>query len=875
MPDLASDTQSVDIVDEMRQSYLDYAMSVIVGRALPDVRDGLKPVHRRTLYAMQVLNNQWDKSYKKSARIVGDVIGKYHPHGDTAVYDAVVRMAQSFSMRYPLIDGQGNFGSLDGDSPAAMRYTEVRMARITSMLLAGLEHDTVDMVPNYDGAEMLPDVLPAAFPNLLVNGSSGIAVGLATNIPPHNLREVVAGCLALIDNPEIDVTELMQHVRGPDFPTGALINGRAGIVAAYRTGRGRVVMRACAGVEKTGQREAIVVTEIPYQVNKAKLMQHIADLVKNGVVTGISGLRDESDKDGVRMVIEVKRGDAAEVILNNLYQRTDLQKSFGVNMVALVEGRPRLLGLKDVLEAFLRHRREVVTRRTLHLLDKALARGHVLEGLAVALANLDALIALIRRSAHAAEAQQALMARTWPPGDGVLALLARAGAADCRPRGLAADLGLVDGVYRMSEAQAKAILDLRLHRLTALEQDKLSAEFAEKVDEISALNTILRDPDRLTAVVREETEAAAEAFGDERRSQIIDAELDFSDEDLIPEAAQVVTISEGSYAKRQALSEYGTQHRGGRGKAATAMKESDAVSELLVGSTHDTMLCFSDCGRLYWLRVYQLPSGGRGARGRPLVNLLPLADGERITAVLLVGRGNDRRHVVMASAAGVIKKTALSNFAHPRKNGVIAVKLDDGDHLVGVALTGGADDVMLFSSDGRAVRFAETALRSIGRVARGVRGIRLKADAQVIALIVPRPGDSVLCASEHGYGKRVALDAFRAKSRGIQGVTSMPASPRNGQLVAALPINEGDELIAISDAGTLVRLRADDISRQGRQAGGIRLLRLPAGARLQQMRRVQMVDASAVDGEPAAASAAPSSAAPPAETPDADGADID
>ena len=839
MPDSAYDTHAVDIVDEMRQSYLDYAMSVIVGRALPDVRDGLKPVHRRTLYAMQTLGNQWDKSYKKSARIVGDVIGKYHPHGDSAVYDTIVRMAQDFSMRYPLVDGQGNFGSLDGDSPAAMRYTEVRMSRIAGALLADLEHDTVDLAANYDDSETMPEVLPAGFPNLLVNGSSGIAVAVATNIPPHNLGEVIAGCLALIDDPALDVPGLMRHIPGPDFPTGAIINGREGIAAAYRCGRGRVVMRARAEVEDAGDRTRIAVTEIPYQLNKVRLIQRIAELVKEGALPGVSDLRDESSKDGVRVVIELKRAAAADVVLNNLYQRSDLQRSFGVNMVALIEGRPRTLSLKEALEAFLQHRREVVTRRTLCLLDKALERGHALEGLAVALANLDQVIALIRRSASAAEAERALMARSWPSGDAVMALLARAGAEACRPRELDEGLGLVDGAYRLSAAQVKALLDLRLHRLVALEREKLAAEYAEKIDEIGEFNAILSDPDRMTAVIRAELEAVRERFGDARRTEIIDAERDFDDEDLIPEEIQVVTLSGDGYAKRQRLSEFSLQRRGGRGKTATSVKESDAVSELLVGSTHDTMLCFSDRGRVYWLKVYRLPLGQRASRGRPLVNLLPLEDAERVTATLLLRGYDPGVGVALASARGVIKKTALANFSKPRRRGVTAVHLDAGDHLIGAALIRSGDDVMLFSSDGRVVRFSERALRSMGRASRGVRGMRLRAGERVIALASSAASDSVLFACQRGYGKRVALDAFAAKSRGIQGVIGIPVTARNGPLVAAVPVSDDDELLLISDAGILVRLRADHVSRQGRAAQGVRLLRLSAGARLQRVRRLQ------------------------------------
>ncbi len=725
MTEFAKEVLPVNLEDEMRQSYLDYAMSVIVGRALPDVRDGLKPVHRRVLYAMNELGNDWNKPYKKSARIVGDVIGKYHPHGDTAVYDTIVRMAQPFSLRYMLVDGQGNFGSVDGDSPAAMRYTEVRMAKIAHELLADLDKETVDFVPNYDEQETEPSVFPTRVPNLLVNGSAGIAVGMATNIPPHNLTEVINGCIALIDNPDLGIKDLMQHIPGPDFPTAGIINGVRGIQEAYLTGRGRVYIRARSHVEgEPGARQSIIVTELPYQVNKARLLEKIAELVKDKKLEGISELRDESDKDGMRMVIQLKRGEVSEVVLNNLYQHTQMQSVFGINMVALVDSQPRLLNLKQVLECFIRHRREVVTRRTVFELRKARERGHILEGLAVALANIDEVIELIKASKSRAEAREELLRRDWAPGV-VGDLLGRAGAEASRPEGLEPALGFHDTVYRLSEAQAQAILDLRLHQLTGLEQDKIVDEYREIIARIDELLDILNNPDRLMQVIRTELEEVREQFGDRRRTEILTDHLDLSLEDLITEEDVVVTLSHAGYAKSQPLSDYTAQRRGGRGKSATRVKEEDFIDKLFIASTHDTILCFSSRGKAYWLKVYQLPQAGRLARGKPVVNLLPLEEGERINAILPIREFSADRYVFMATASGTVKKTPLEDFSRPRSNGIIAVDLRETDYLVNVMVTDGTCDVMLFSNAGKAIRFKEADVRPMGRTACGVRGIRL------------------------------------------------------------------------------------------------------------------------------------------------------
>ncbi|MEM8942838.1 MAG: DNA gyrase subunit A [Pseudomonadota bacterium] len=845
MGELAKEILPVTIEDELKQSYLDYAMSVIVGRALPDVRDGLKPVHRRVLFAMNELNNDWNKPYKKSARVVGDVIGKYHPHGDSAVYDTIVRMAQPFSMRYILVDGQGNFGSIDGDSAAAMRYTEIRMSKIAHALLSDLEKETVDFVDNYDGTEQIPAVLPTRVPNLLVNGSAGIAVGMATNIPPHNLREVVNACLALINEPQSTVDELMRYIPGPDFPTAAIINGRAGIVQAYRTGRGRIYVRAKAEVitdEKAG-RDTIVVHEIPYQLNKARLIERIAELVKEKKLEGISELRDESDKDGLRIVIELRRGEIGDVVLNNLYAQTALQSVYGINMVALVDGQPKVLNLKEVLEAFLRHRREVVTRRTVYLLRKARERGHVLEGQAIALANIDRVIELIKASPSPADAREGLLAERWTPGE-VTSMLERAGASACKPADLPAEYGLHDGLYRMSPAQAQAILDLRLHRLTGLEHEKLLKEFQDKVAEIADLLDILEDPERLLQVIREELEEIATEFGDERRTEIRDSQEDLTAEDLITPEDRVVTLSHGGYAKTQPLAEYQVQRRGGMGKAALTVKDEDFVEHLLIANTHDTLLCFTNLGKVYWLKVYQIPVAGRTSRGRPMVNLLQLDEGERVTSILPLEGETENRFIFMATAKGYVKKTQLSSFA-PRTAGLRAIVLEEDDLLVGTAITDGARDVMLFSSEGKAMRFSETSVRPMGRASRGVRGINLASDHQMISLLIPDAAGTVLTVSENGYGKRTAVDDFPTKGRAGKGVIAIASSDRNGRLVGALQVFAGDELMLISNQGTLVRTSADEVSQQGRNTQGVRIIRTKQGESLVQVGRI--VDANGDD----------------------------
>jgi DNA gyrase subunit A len=826
MAEFAKEILTVNLEDEMKQSYLDYAMSVIVGRALPDVRDGLKPVHRRALFAMYEQNNDWNKPYKKSARLVGDIMGKYHPHGDSAIYDTIVRMAQPFSLRYMLVDGQGNFGSVDGDAPAAMRYTEIRMARIAHELLADIDRETVDFVPNYDETEKEPSVLPTKVPNLLVNGSAGIAVGMATNIPPHNLTEIINACLALIENPAIDVEGLMQHVPGPDFPTAGIINGVRGIHEAYHTGRGRIFIRARSHMEgdESKGRQSIVVTELPYQVNKARLLEKIAELVKDKKLEGISGLRDESDKDGMRMVIDLKRGEVAEVILNNLYQHTQLQSVFGINMVALVDGRPRLLNLKECLEAFIRHRRDVVTRRTLFELRKARQRAHVLEGLAVALANIDEVIVLIKAAANRAEARQALMDRLWAPGL-VTAMLDRAGADASRPEDLGDQYGLHEGGYRLSDVQAQAILDLRLHQLTGLEQDKIVGEYRELLEEIQKLLTILGDPQRLMEVIREELEGLRDQFGDERRTEIMIDHTDLTLEDLITEEDVVVTLSHAGYAKSQPLSDYRAQRRGGRGKSATDIREEDFIDKLFVASTHDTILCFSSRGRVYWLKVYELPQAGRGARGKPIVNLLPLEAGERINAILPVREFSEDHYIFMATAQGTVKKTSLSEFSRPRTSGIIAVGLNEGDYLIDVAITDGSRDVMLFSDAGKVIRFAEKDVRPMGRTACGVRGIRLGSGQHVISMIIA--GESpVLTATANGYGKRTLADDYPVYGRGGQGVIAIQVSERNGPVVGAVSADDADEVMLISSGGVLVRMRVQEISIMGRNTQGVRLISL-------------------------------------------------
>ncbi|WP_369601567.1 DNA gyrase subunit A [Hahella sp. SMD15-11] len=827
MAELGQEILPVNIEDELKQSYLDYAMSVIVGRALPDVRDGLKPVHRRVLYAMYELKNDWNKPYKKSARVVGDVIGKYHPHGDSAVYDTIVRMAQPFSLRYPLIDGQGNFGSIDGDSAAAMRYTEIRMAKIAHELLADLDKETVDFVPNYDGSEMIPAVLPTRVPNLLVNGSSGIAVGMATNIPPHNLREVVNAALAMLDNPDITIDELMEHIPGPDFPTAGIINGRAGIVEAYRTGRGRIYIRARYHIETDARngKDSIILTEIPYQVNKAKLVEKIAELVKEKKIEGITELRDESSKEGLRVVIELRRGENAEVIVNNLFTLTPMETVFGINIVALVNGEPKVLNLREVLDAFLLHRREVVTRRSIYELRKARERGHILEGLAVALSNIDPIIALIKASPSGAEAKERLMAQGWEPGT-VMAMLERAGADACRPEGLDPALGLRDGKYYLSEAQAQAILDLRLQKLTALESEKILDEYRQILDTIADLLDILRNPDRLMQVIREELEAVRDEYGDERRTEIVASKRDFSVEDLIAPEDMVVTLSHRGYAKTQPLEDYQAQRRGGRGKSATATKEEDFIEHLVVANTHDTLLCFSDRGKVYWLKTWEIPQASRASRGKPIVNLLPLDEGERITTLLVVNEYKADHYVFMATRLGTVKKTSLESFSRPRSSGLIAVDLDEGDALIGAAITDGQRDIMLVGSHGKATRFREEEVRPMGRTARGVRGIRMPEGARVVALIIPEDDKYILTASENGYGKRTPASEFPIRGRGAQGVIAMQCSERNGQLIAAVQVADGEEIMLISDRGTLVRTRVDEVSVVGRNTQGVRLIRL-------------------------------------------------
>jgi len=841
MTEFAKEIIPVNLEDEMQHSYLDYAMSVIVGRALPDVRDGLKPVHRRVLYAMHELGNDWNKPYKKSARVVGDVIGKYHPHGDTAVYDTIVRMAQPFSLRYMLIDGQGNFGSVDGDSPAAMRYTEVRMSKIAHELLADIDKETVDFVPNYDGSEKEPVVLPAKIPNLLINGSAGIAVGMATNIPPHNLSEVVDACVALIDDPAISIDGLMEHIPGPDFPTAGIINGARGIRDAYRTGRGKIYVRARTHFEEMESgKQRIVVTELPYQVNKARLMEKIAELVREKRIEGITEIRDESDKEGMRMVIELRKGEVAEVVLNNLFQHTQMQSVFGINVVALVDSQPRTLNLKQLLEHFIRHRREVVTRRTIFDLRKARARAHILEGLAVALANIDEVIALIKAAPSPAEAKKELCARTWKSG-ALQEMLSRAGADASRPEDLPEGYGLTPEGYRLTETQAQAILDLRLQKLTGLEQDKIIGEFQELLERIAELLAILSSDARLMEVIREELLALKEQFGDERRTEIIADRLDLTLEDLITEEDVVVTLSHQGYAKAQPLDVYQAQRRGGKGKTATATKDEDFVDKLFVASTHDTILCFSSAGKVYWLKVYQLPQAGRNARGKPMVNLLPLEEGERISAVLPIREYEEGRYVFMATEQGTVKKTPLADFSRPRSSGIIAIDLKEGDQLIGVDLTDGERDIMLFSTAGKAVRFSEKEVRPMGRTAAGVRGIRLDPGQRVISLIVADEGD-VLTVCEKGYGKRTAIDQFPTKGRGTKGLISIRTSERNGDQIGAVLVDEEDEIMLISDGGTLVRTRVSDVPRMGRDAQGVKMIRLTGGERLIGIARIEVLD---------------------------------
>ncbi len=839
MAEIAKSILPVNIEDEMRQSYMDYAMSVIIGRALPDVRDGLKPVHRRVLYAMRVMGNDWNKPYKKSARVVGDVIGKYHPHGDSAAYDTIVRMAQPFSLRYVLVDGQGNFGSVDGDAPAAMRYTEVRMAHIAHELLADLDKDTVDFVANYDGSEQEPAVFPTRLPHLLINGSSGIAVGMATTIPPHNLTEVIDACLAIIDDPELDVDGLLQYVPGPDFPTAGIINGAQGIREAYRTGRGRIYVRARSQIESNdaGASESIIVTELPYQVNKARLMEKIAELVKDRKIEGIRELRDESDRDGMRMVIELRRGEVAEIVLNNLYQHTQMQTVFGINIVALVDNQPKTLNLKDLLNAFVRHRREVVTRRTLYDLNKSRTRAHILEGLAVALTNIDAVIDKIKSSPNPTDAKVRLMQEQWAPGL-VLKMLKASGAEASRPEDLPANFGLVDGKYRLSDAQTQAILDLKLQRLTGLEQDKVIAEYEESLKTIEGLLDILSRPDRLMQVIRDELIEIRDQYGDARRTEIRDDHQELSIEDLITEEDVVVTLSHAGYAKTQPVDVYRSQRRGGRGKSATTMKDEDFIDQLYVASSHDTVLCFSSRGKVYWLKVYELPQAGRTARGKPIVNLLPLDEGERINAILPIRTFEKGKFVIMATADGTVKKTPLIEFGRPRASGIIAIALAQNNQLVGVELTDGRGDLMLFSTSGKAIRFKEQSVRPMGRAARGVRGIQLASGHEVISLIIPEQGGTVLTTTEKGYGKRTPVEDYPVHGRGGQGVISIQTTARNGQVVSAVPVFDDDEVMLISDRGTLVRTPAADISIMGRNTQGVKLVSLSEGRKLAGVERI-------------------------------------
>ncbi|WP_299268031.1 DNA topoisomerase (ATP-hydrolyzing) subunit A [uncultured Psychrosphaera sp.] len=843
MTDHTDNISPINIEEELKTSYLDYAMSVIVGRALPDVRDGLKPVHRRVLFAMNELKNDWNKPYKKSARVVGDVIGKYHPHGDSAVYDTIVRMAQPFSLRYTLVDGQGNFGSVDGDSAAAMRYTEIRMEKMAHELLADLEKETVDFVPNYDGQEHIPVVLPTRVPNLLVNGSSGIAVGMATNIPPHSLREVIDATLALSFNEDITVEELMEHIPGPDFPTGAIINGRKGIIEAYNTGRGKVYIRALATIEtdESNGKDTIIVTEIPYQVNKARLIEKIAELVKDKKVEGITALRDESDKDGMRIVIEIKRGEPSEVILNQLYSLTQLQTVFGMNMVALTHGQPKIHTLKEMLEAFVSHRREVVTRRTVFDLRKARDRAHILEALAIALANIDPIIAMIKDSPTPAEAKVKLVAQGWELGH-VSQMLEKAGEDAARPEWLEPEFGLRDGLYHMTEQQAQAILELRLHRLTGLEHEKILAEYSEILELIGELLEILGSPERLMEVIRDELAVIRETYGDERCTEIRDASHDINLEDLINEEDVVVTLSHEGYCKYQPLTDYQAQRRGGRGKSATKMKDEDFIEKLLVANTHDTILCFSDKGRLYWLKVYQLPLASRQSRGRPIINLLPLDADEKITTILPVQEYEADKFVFMATANGTVKKTALTEYSRPRANGIIALGLNDGDKLIGASLTNGENEIMLFSQNGKVVRFHESQVRSMGRTATGVRGIKLTQDAKVVSLIVPDEDGNILTVTENGFGKRTPQADYPAKSRATQGVVSIKVSDRNGLVVGATQVADTHEIMIISDKGTLVRTKVNEVSVVGRNTQGVRLIRTIEGENVVALARIEEIE---------------------------------
>jgi len=850
MGEFAKEVLPINIEDELKVSYLDYAMSVIVGRALPDVRDGLKPVHRRVLYAMNVLSNDYNKPYKKSARVVGDVIGKYHPHGDTAVYDTIVRMAQPFSLRYMLIDGQGNFGSVDGDSPAAMRYTEVRMDKLAHHLLSDLDKETVDWAENYDGSESEPKVMPTRVPNLLVNGSSGIAVGMATNIAPHNMNEVVSACLALIDNPDMTLEEIMEHIPGPDFPTYGIINGRAGILQAYQTGRGRIYIRSRHHIEtdeKNGK-ESIVVTELPYQVNKARLIEKIAELVKDKKIEGVTGLRDESDKDGMRMVIELRRGENADVLMNNLYSLSQMQTVFGINMVALQDGQPKLFALKEMLEAFIKHRKEVVIRRTIFNLRKAREKAHVLEGLALALANIDEIIEMIKKADSPAVAKEQLIAKGWD-ATAILTMLDSAGSDACRPDDLEEKYGLVDGKYFISPVQAQAILDLKLHKLTGLEHGKIINDYKELIALIAELHKVLDSRIRLMEVIRDELIEIKEMFGDERRTEITNSSADLLIEDLIPEEDVVVTLSHEGYVKYQPLTLYEAQRRGGKGKSATKMKEEDFIEKLLVVSTHATILCFSSAGKVYWLRTFELPLASRGARGKPIVNILPLAEGERITSILQVKEYKEDEYVFMATANGTVKKTSLEQFSRPRANGIIALRLDEGDQLIGTVVTSGEDHLMLFSDAGKVIRFHEEKVRKMGRTARGVRGIRISEQQRVIALVRADDDSQILTVTENGYGKRTCMTEHPLRGRGGQGVISITLSERNGKAISAVRVQDGDEIMLISKGGTLVRTRVDEIRTMGRNTQGVRLIRLQEGETLVGLQRIDELETPDEDAD--------------------------
>ena len=828
----------INLEDEMKKSYLDYAMSVIIGRALPDVRDGLKPVHRRVLYAMKVLGNDHTKAYKKSARIVGDVIGKYHPHGDSAVYETIVRMAQDFSLRYTLVDGQGNFGSIDGDRAAAMRYTEVRMEKITQELLADIDKDTVDFIPNYDESEEEPAVLPTRLPNLLINGSAGIAVGMATNIPPHNLKEIIDGCLFILDNEQASIDDLIKLIPAPDFPTAATIHGIDGIKQAYETGRGRVHVRAKTSIEENGDRESIVVSELPYQVNKARLIEKIAELVRDKKIEGISEIRDESDKDGLRVVIDLKRGTVSDVLLNNLYKQTLLESTFSINMVALSNGQPKLMNLKGMLDAFISHRRDVVTKRTIYELNRSINRAHILEGQTIALTNIDEMIAIIKKSKTPAEAQKALVSKLWKVGK-VKDMLKKAGNVSTIPKHLLniENFGIEKSKYRLSSEQAKAILDLKLNRLTGLEQESIFNEYSDLLEDIKRFTMILSNPDELTSVIREELIETQETYGDERRTEIVEFYSDLTDEDLIPEEDLIVTLSKAGYAKTQPLDTYQAQNRGGTGKRAASLKDEDFVSKLFVANTHDTLLCFSSYGKVYWIKVYRLPRGGRNAKGRPIVNLLPLEKDERIQAVLPVKEFNDDQFIFMATETGSVKKTKLSAYSRPMKSGIKAIKLRDGDRVVNAEITDGTKEIMLFSNSGKSIRFKESDARPMGRVSQGVRGMRIDKDQKIISLVVLEEGN-ILVATENGYGKQTLRDEFSIQKRGGKGVIAIQTSDRNGNLIGAKQVSTGDEVMFISTSGNLIRTRTDDISIIGRNTQGVRLIRLSEDDNLLGMEKV-------------------------------------